>query len=196
MSFSVFLLPVILLLSIRRKRSFTPIYFNFWLITESVCKLRASQPRCSGHASREADGSPARAGSSELRELLRRGSPWQRAAVGPTALQNPGTRLQLLQHFLGAFYLFPDYMSLLRLRFYDFLLLTRYQEPNSSWVLWWEWVGGTSRQNSARVSQRFVTKGSCGMEEHVEAISEDLYIHIYLYGALNAIREIQLKVLH
>lgn len=57
-------------------------------------------------------------------------------------------------------------------------------------------MGGTSRQNSARVSQRFVTKGSRGMEEHVEAISEDLYIHIYLYGALNAIREIQLKVLH
>lgn len=63
-------------------------------------------------------------------------------------------------------------------------------------MLWWERVGGTSRQNSARVSQRFVTKGSRGMEEHVEAISEDLYIHIYLYGALNAIREIQLKVLH
>lgn len=32
------------------------------------------------------------------------------------------------------------------------------------------------------------------MEEHVEAILEDFYM--YIYGALNAIREIQLKVLH
>lgn len=85
LSFSVFILPAMLLLSIGRERSFTPIYFNFWMMAEplSVNCIRG-QGRC----------------CSELQESLCRGS----AHLGVALLQEAqGQSSVLLSICLGPF---------------------------------------------------------------------------------------------
>lgn len=98
LSFSVFILPAMLLLSIGRKRSFTPVYFNFWMMVEP---LSANCIHGQGGVLLRA------AGIAVQRQCSSGGGP---------ALESPRAKLCLAEHLLEDFHLFPAFMSLFRMR--------------------------------------------------------------------------------